>query len=211
MDRIGVLLIDDHMILIDGVEELLERTEMYHVVAKAENGKSGLNHLESNTRDIDIIITDISLPDFKGPELVMVIKKKFPDKKIIALSMHEEKHIVKDMLKAGVDGYVLKKATHEELIGAIGNVLAGEAYVSPSVTRMLIDNVRNPSLVELLSDREKEIIALIADEYTSKKIAEKLFISEKTVEAHKTNIFRKTNTTTLVGLTKFAIHHQLTN
>ncbi|MEP4533776.1 MAG: response regulator transcription factor [Cyclobacteriaceae bacterium] len=209
MTTTKILAIDDHTILLDGVVELLKKSEKYEVLETAASAESGLEKLKILGDQVQVLITDISLPGIKGPELARAIKARFPSIKIIALSMHEEKHIINDMLRAGVDGYVLKKATHEELIGALDAVMIGESYVSPAITKMLIDNVRNPPLVDLLSDREKEIIRLIVQELTTKKIAEALFISEKTVEAHKTNIFRKTRTSTLVGLTKFAIKHQI--
>jgi DNA-binding NarL/FixJ family response regulator len=205
----SILLVDDHQILMDGIVELLEKTSNYHISGTTNTAKEALVFLKDNGDKTDVVITDIGLPDMKGNVLAGQIREEYPEIKIIALSMHEERHIIKDTIKAGVDGYVLKRSTHDDLVNAIEAVLSGENYVSPSITHMLMDDIRNPSIVELLSTREKEIILLITKEYTTKKIAEELFISEKTVEAHKTNIFRKTNTSTLVGLTKFAIEHQI--
>ena len=206
---IQVLVIDDHQILLDGIENLINQTEGFRVLITAANGADGLNILRLHHESIDIIVTDIGLPDIKGQELVLTIREKYPDKKIIALSMHEEKHIIKDMIKAGVEGYVLKKSSSEDLIDALAKVNNSENYVSPSITNMLMDDIKNPSIITSLSERELEIIKLITQEYTTSQIAEKLFISTKTVEAHKSNIFRKTETNSLVGLTKFAIKHRL--
>lgn len=205
----NLLLVDDHQILLDGVVELLQKNEAYHIHATAPNATRALDILRRFPDEIDVLISDISLPDMNGIELMKQVRKQWPELKVIAMSMHEERHIINNTIKAGVHGYVLKKSTHKDLESALESVLAGESYVSPAVATMLMDSVRNPSPIESLSDREKEIIVLITQEHTTKKIAEKLFISEKTVEAHKTNIFRKTSTNTLVGLTKFAFEHQL--
>ncbi|MEQ9299013.1 MAG: response regulator transcription factor [Cyclobacteriaceae bacterium] len=202
-----LLLIDDHQILIDGILELLSKVDEVNVTATASSAEQALS-LISNEQ-FDLVVTDIGLPGMRGAELIAELKKRQPGIKVIALSMHEEQHIVKDALKAGADGYVLKKSTHHELEEAIRKVTKGEVFVSAEVTKMLIDDVKYPSIISQLSDREIEIIRLIVKEYTTKKIAEELFISDKTVESHKTNIFRKTGTSTLVGLTKFAIAHQL--
>ena len=123
--------------------------------------------------------------------------------------MIDEKDIVKDLIKAGVDGYVLKKSSREELVEALEKVNKNEKYVSPAVTHMLMEDIKYPSVISTLSDREIEIIKLITQEKTTSQIAEELSISAKTVEAHKSNIFRKTDTNSLVELTKFAIKHQL--
>jgi DNA-binding NarL/FixJ family response regulator len=204
-----ILLVDDHQILMDGILELLEKTGLYQVIGTANTAQQALDFLKVNSDSTDVVITDIGLPDMRGNILAAKIRSQYPELKIVALSMHEEQHIIKDTIKAGVDGYVLKRSTHDDLVIALEAVLKGENYVSPSITHMLMEDLRSPSVVELLSDREKEIIRLVTQEKTTKKIAEELFISEKTVEAHKTNIFRKTDTATLVGLTKFAIEHNL--
>ncbi|MEQ8712115.1 MAG: response regulator transcription factor [Cyclobacteriaceae bacterium] len=202
-----LLLVDDHQILIDGILELLSKVDGVEVTATASSAEQALSLIAQG--HFDLVVTDIGLPEMKGTELIYELKKMKPALKVIALSMHEEQHVVKDALKAGADGYVLKKSTHHELEEAIAKVIQGEVFVSAEITRMLVDEVKYPSVISQLSDREIEIIRLIVKEFTTKKIAEALFISEKTVESHKTNIFRKTDTSTLVGLTKFAIAHQL--
>jgi DNA-binding NarL/FixJ family response regulator len=204
-----VLLIDDHQILLDGIAELINQTEYFKVFATASGGDHALELLRLHHQAIDCIVTDISLPDIKGPELVKKVVEQFPGKKIISLSMHEEKHIVKEMIKAGVDGYVLKKSSREDLIEALNKVNHGDKYVSPAVTHMLMDDIKYPSITSSLSEREIEIIRLITEEKTTSQIADQLCISSKTVEAHKSNIFRKTRTSSLVGLTKFAIKYRL--
>ena len=204
---VEVLIVDDHQILIDGVVEILGKQEQYKIMGTASNAERGLEIVRNHS--LDIVITDVSMPGMKGTDFIPEIKKINSDIKVLALSMHEEKHIIKDVLKAGADAYVLKRSTHNELLTALEKICEGEVFVSDAVTRMLVDDMRYPSIESLLSDREKEIIQLIVQEMTTKKIAESLFISEKTVETHKTNIFIKTGTSTLVGLTKFAIEHGL--
>ena len=203
-----ILLVDDHQLMIDGIMELLSNHGNHQVVATANSPSRALEILK-NTK-VDLLITDVNLPEMKGPDFIAAVKKEFQDLRVIAVSMHQERHIVKDVLKAGADSYVLKHSTQNELIEAIEKTTLGETFVSTAITKMLVDEVKYPSIEELLSEREREIIALIVKEYTARQIAEELFISEKTVETHKRNIFRKTDTTTLVGLTKFAIEHQLT-
>lgn len=204
---IKVLIVDDHQLMIDGMMELLSNHGNHEIVATANSAKRALEVL--NNSKIELMITDVSMPEMKGPELIEKARKINSKLHIIAVSQHQEKHIVKDVLKSGADSYVLKHSTHNELIEAIEKTCSGETFVSSAITKMLVEDVKYPSIQELLSEREREIISLIVKEYTAKQIAEALFISEKTVETHKRNIFRKTNTTTLVGLTKFAIEHQL--
>lgn len=123
--------------------------------------------------------------------------------------MHDEVHLVKEILKAGVNGYVLKKDTRNELLQAIREVQVGKVFLSNDINKMLIVNLQNPDEGKLLTDREREILKLIAREFTNKQIAEELFISERTVETHRKNIFKKTGTNSLVGLIKFAYANNL--
>ena len=122
--------------------------------------------------------------------------------------MHDEAHLVKEILKEGIDGYLIKKDSHNELVNALYNIKAGRNYLSAEINMMLIRGL-NTEEDRLLTDREREILQLIAKEYTNKDIAEELFISERTVETHRKNIFRKTGTNNLVGLIKFAYANNL--
>ncbi|MEO9801795.1 MAG: response regulator transcription factor [Reichenbachiella sp.] len=205
---IQIIIIDDHQILIDGVVELLTNRSDCHIVGTASESVRAID-LVKNHR-VDLAICDINMPGVKGTELIPELKKCSPLLKVIALSMHEEKHIIKEVLKNGADGYVLKKSTHLELLDAIERVCAGETFVSEAITQMLIDEIKNPTPIDHLSEREIQIIKLIAQEKTNRQIGDELCISEKTVETHKRNIFRKTNSNSAVGLTKFAIEHNLT-
>jgi DNA-binding NarL/FixJ family response regulator len=202
-----VLLVDDHAILLDGVRSLLQHEEDLEIVGQAESAEQALEFLKQN--DIDILISDFNMPGMDGLSLVNTVRRIQPAVKTIVLSMHDETHLVKEILKAGVNGYVLKKDTHKELLKAIQEVKAGRVYLSSDVNKMLITNLQNPDEGRLLTDREREILKLIAREYSNKKIAEELFISERTVETHRKNIFRKTATNSLVGLIKFAYANNL--
>ena len=123
--------------------------------------------------------------------------------------MHDEAHLIKEILKEGIDAYILKKDTHDELLNAIYAVKSGKIFMSSDVNAMLVKGLNGSGEQKLLTDREREIVQLIAKEYTNKQIAEELFISERTVETHRKNIFRKTGTNNLVGLIKYAYANNL--
>jgi two-component system, NarL family, nitrate/nitrite response regulator NarL len=207
MKDMRILLVDDHAILLDGIRNLLEKEEGLQVTGTAESAEKALEFLKRN--DVDIVITDFHMPGMDGLTLVHTIKRIQPEIKTIILSMHDETHLVKEILRAGVNGYVLKKDTHKELLNAIEEVKHGRVYLSSDINKILITNLQNPEEGRLLTDREREILKLIAKEYSNKQIAEELFISERTVETHRKNIFKKTSTNSLVGLIKFAYANNL--
>jgi DNA-binding NarL/FixJ family response regulator len=206
-ERMNILLVDDHNFLLDGVKSMLIQEEDLQVVGQAGSAEAALEYLK--TQEVDLIITDYSMPGMDGLSLLHTVRRIAPNTKIILLSMHDEVHLVKEILKAGVNGYVLKKDTHRELLSAIRDVKEGKIYLSSDINKMLITNLNNPDEGKLLTDREREILKLIAKEYTNKNIAEALFISERTVETHRKNIFKKTGTNSLVGLIKFAYANNL--
>ena len=204
---VRILLVDDHAILLDGVKNLLDKEDGLKVVGTAENAEKALEFLKTN--DVDLIVTDFNMPGMDGLSLVNTIRRIFPNMKTIVLSMHDETHLVKEILRTGINGYVLKKDTHRELLKAIHEVQSGKVYLSNDINKILITNLQNPEEGRLLTDREREILKLIAKEYSNKEIAEELFISERTVETHRKNIFKKTGTNSLVGLIKFAYANNL--
>jgi two-component system, NarL family, nitrate/nitrite response regulator NarL len=204
---IRILLVDDHAILLDGVKNLLDKEQDIQVAGLADSAEKALDFLNRN--DVDIVVTDFNMPGMDGLSLVNTIKRIKPNIKTIVLSMHDETHLVKEILRSGINGYVLKKDTHKELLKAIHEVHAGTVYLSNDINKILITNLQNPDEGRLLTDREREIVKLIAKEYSNKDIAEELFISERTVETHRKNIFKKTGTNSLVGLIKFAYANNL--
>jgi DNA-binding NarL/FixJ family response regulator len=177
------------------------------VKGQAHRAEEALEFLKHN--DVDVIITDFNMPGMDGLTFIRTVKHILPAVKIIVLSMHDEVHLAREILKTGVNGYVLKKDTQKELMTAIREVQAGRVYLSSDINKLLIMNLDQPDEGRLLTDREKEILRLISKEYSNKQIAEELFISERTVETHRKNIFRKTGTTSLVGLIKFAYANSL--
>jgi len=202
-----IFLTDDHAMLLGGLAKIISAEDDLEVVGTAKSVQETLDKL-TRVRT-DLLITDYNLPDSDGLALVQVVKRKYPKMKIIVLSMHDEGHLIKEILKEDVDGYILKKDSHNELIYAIRQVATGKIYLSNDVNSMLIKGLHGNEEQKLLTAREREILKLIAKEYTNKQIAEELFISERTVETHRKNIFRKTGTNNLVGLIKFAYANNL--
>ncbi len=202
-----IYLTDDHAILLGGLIKILSVEEDFEVVGSSGTVKKTLEDL---TRlDVDLLITDYNLPDDDGLSLVRKVNRKYPTIKIIVLSMHDEAHLIKEILKEGVNGYILKKDSYEELVSAARAVKNDKIYLSSDVNTMLMKGLHSNQEQKLLTDREREILKLIAKEYTNKQMAEELFISERTVETHRKNIFRKTGTNNLVGLIKFAYANNL--
>jgi DNA-binding NarL/FixJ family response regulator len=202
-----VVLVDDHAIIVDGIKGILSGIANLQVVYTAQRAEDALEYLKSN--HADLLITDFNMPGMDGLTLIHTVKRILPNINIIVLSMHDEVHLTKEILKSGVNGYVLKKDTQQELLTAIHEVQHGRVYLSNDINKLLIRSLDHPDEGRLLTDREREIVKLIAKEYNNKEIAEELFISERTVETHRKNIFRKTGTSSLVGLIKFAYANNL--
>jgi len=202
-----VFLVDDHAIMLDGLVALLKTDEEMEIVGTAGTVADAMDFLKMN--HIDVLVTDYNLPDDDGLSLVRKVKRLWPEIKILVLSMHSETHLVKEILKEGIDGYVLKKDSKDDLIDALYSVKKGNLFVSNEINNMLVRNLHQPDEQKLLTEREREILKLISKEYTNRMIAEELFISERTVETHRKNIFRKTKTSSLVGLIKFAYSNNL--
>jgi two-component system, NarL family, nitrate/nitrite response regulator NarL len=202
-----LFLVDDHHIVLDGLKSMFDQDSQFTIIGTASNAEDAIKAIESNKPDI--LLTDYSLPGANGLDLCVQVKTKYPDVKRVILSMHDEGVLVKQILKEGVDGYLLKSIQQLELKNALLQIVKGMPYVSPEITRLVLSDLSNEQPAELLSEREREILNLIAKENSNKQIAEKLFISERTVETHRKNIFRKTNTTSLVGLIKYAFANNL--
>lgn len=202
-----IFITDDHAVLVGGLEKIIGEEDEFKIVGTAGSVKETLEKL---TRiKVDLLITDYNLPDDDGLTLVRIVRRKYPDTKILVLSMHDEAHLVKEILKEGIVGYIIKKDSHKELVDAIYAIRAGKTYLSSDINKMLIQGLNGQDDQKLLTEREREILKLIAKEYTTKQIAEALFISERTVETHRKNILRKTKTNNLIGLIKFAYANNL--
>lgn len=204
---IKLFLVDDHHIVLDGLRSMFDQDTRFTILGYASSAEEALKKLETQTPDI--LITDYRLPGVSGLELSILVKEKYPSTKRVILSMHDEGLLVKQILKEGVDGYLLKSIQQTEFKNALQQISKGVPYVSPEITRLILSDMLHERPEELLTEREREILNLIAKEHSNKRIAEKLFISERTVETHRKNIFRKTNTTSLVGLIKYAFANNL--
>ena len=202
-----ILLLDDHQILLDGLKFLLMSQEEIGEIQLANSVE------EANSKMVaflpDLIISDISVPKEGGIAFAKKIKAKFPEIKLIFLSMHEEPYLVKEALATGAEGYVLKKAAHEELLKAVREVAADGMFFSAEIQKILIRRMAFPEDERILTKREKEVLELIFEELSNKEIGERLHISERTVETHRKNLYQKTKTNTVVGLLKFALENNL--
>lgn len=208
MEKRSILLVDDHRILLDGVKNLLDRSPDFQVKAIATSGKEALEHLKSG-EEFDVMVTDYELPDFTGLELIKAARTVLPELKVIVLSMHDDSVVVRELLRAGVNGYILKKDTHRSLTEALNKVVNGKKFLSDEISELLIHMADEPDEKGVLTTREIEILRLVAKEFSSRQIAEILFISERTVETHRKNILKKTGASNLVGLIKYAYANKL--
>ena len=208
---ISIIIVDDHQIMIDGIKALLAKVPGIQVVATSTN-PTEIPDLIRKT-GANMLLTDIQMPVMNGYELAKIVHEELPDIKIIALSISGNSTLVNKMIdECNISGYILKNISRNELVHAIQKVANGSVYFSDEVLEDLLNHAEAPT--ESLDDynltpREIEIIKLIEKEYCSREIADSLSISQNTVETHRKNILRKTNTKSLVGLVKFAYQHHL--
>ncbi|WP_075602723.1 response regulator transcription factor [Saccharicrinis aurantiacus] len=211
-DTIKILLTDDHIMIRQGLKTFLDNDE-FKVVAEAQHGIEAIELLK--TENIDVLITDIMMPEMNGIELVKNVSSQFPQVKILALTMLNERQNIKNMLAAGAHGYILKDCTQDELREAVRSVNKGETFYSKEVTNIIMESLTpqakpNRVAVEIpLTKRETEILHLICKEHSNIEIAEKLFISNRTVEAHKRNLLEKTGCKNIAGLVIYALEKKL--
>lgn len=204
----NVLLVDDHAIVTDGLQALLANENEFTIKGVARNGKMALDML--NVLKVDIVLMDIDMPEMDGVQSTQLIKSIMPDKKVLMLTMHHEKAMIKTMMDIGADGYLLKNSTKDELMKALRIVQSGGTYFSEDVQSILekADPVSKGTLDNYnLTEREIEIIKLIAEGYSNKQIGEKLFISHRTVDTHRTNLMNKLDVHNVAGIVKFAMTH----
>ena len=212
---IRILLADDHKITRQGLRSLLEKQPDMEVVAEAEEGRTAVRLVRELVPNV--VIMDVSMPDLNGMEATRRIVAEFPNVKIIALSMHSDSLFVTEMLRSGASGYLLKDCAFEELERAIRTVMANKTYLSPSISGVVVDDYLHRlskadfSNSEVLSDREREVLQLVAEGKSTKQIALKLHISTKTVETHRRQIMNKLDIHTVAELTKYAIRKGLTS
>ncbi len=212
--KVKIIIVDDHSIMRDGLKGVLTKNPEYNVSGEANNGQEALSVIEEIRPDI--IFMDLSMPDMGGIEATGLITKQFPDSKIIILSMHSEQHQAMDAFRAGASGYVLKGSEPSEVLDAVAKVLEGKRYASPAIAETLfsgfVDIFQKEQVLEpydTLTNREREILKLIASGLKNKDIAEKLFISLHTVKTHRVHIMSKLDVHDMTGLTKIAIRKGL--
>lgn len=211
---IKIILADDHKIFCEGLRFMLEDQPGIEVIATAPDGITAAKL----TRELspDVVIIDIGMPNLNGIEATRRINAENQDVKIIALSMHSDKRFVAEMFKAGASGYLLKDSDFDELIIAINTVMEDNPYISPAVAKMVIkDYVKslredNTSVFDILTAREREVLQILAEGKNTHQIAAALYVSEKTVEAHRRQIMNKLGINSVAGLIKYAIREGLT-
>lgn len=207
-----ILLVDDHQMFLDGLKTMLSKEKNLNVSAEANNVKEALEIL-AKTR-IDLVITDINMPVTSGTELTKQIKREYPHIKVLVLTMYNDREIIHEIIMTEAEGFILKNSNKRELLNAINRIIDDGTYYSNEVISIMTENYvakeKIKDRIQELSAREKEIISLICQELTSAEIADKLYLSPLTVETHRKNILRKTNSRTIVGLIKYAIENKIT-
>lgn len=217
MKKIRILLADDHSIVRSGLRSLFKTTREFVVVGEASNGEEAVQLAEKLRPDIAIV--DISMPKMTGIEATRQIKQKNPAVKVLILTIHDNEEYVYELIRAGADGYVLKDAEKQEIFTAVRRVSESEPFFSPGVSKLIIEKIARDSnnhpkvnnAVPRLTKREEEILRMIAQGMTSKKIAEKLCLSSSTVNTHRANLMQKLDIHDTASLVHFAIEKGFVN
>ena len=212
MGLIKILIADDHKMFREGISSLLEKESNIEIAGGAQNGQEVLNFLKDDL--VDVVLMDIDMDGMNGYVATQKLKMLYPNTKVLVLSMHSETSYIISMLNAGASGYILKNASRDEMIRAIQVVAEGNTYYSNQVSNKIIEQLTTKKKVKKitssiedmpLTDREIEVLQLISQEYSNPEIAEKLFISIRTVDTHKRNLLDKIGVKNTAGLVKFAL------
>ncbi|MCG8390449.1 MAG: response regulator transcription factor [Cytophagales bacterium] len=215
--NVRVLIVDDHQIIRDGIKALLNKVDGIRIKAEASNGFQALEILDKHHESLDLVVMDIKMPAMDGIEATHQVRKKFPGVKVLALTMHDdEAHVIK-MLQEGAAGYVLKTTGKAELAEAIQKVAQGETYFDKQASEKILQffskegapKEKKEFVDPCLTSREIEVLKLIAEEYTNPEIAEKLYLSPRTVDTHRRNLLQKLQAKNTAGLVKYALRHDL--
>jgi two-component system, NarL family, response regulator NreC len=208
-----IIIADDHQIIREGLKNLLSRNPEIEIIAEAENGRESVTLALSLIPDL--VIMDVSMPELNGIEATRLILKRYPEIKIIALTIHSEKQFVVEMLKAGASAYLLKDCAFKELSQALQTVLENKIYISPSIANIVIDSIQpeqetgNPFFI--LTEREREILQLLTEGKSTKETAQYLSVSPKTIETYRHQIMNKLKIYNIAELTKYAIREGITS
>jgi DNA-binding NarL/FixJ family response regulator len=210
MKKIRVLIVDDHTIVRDGIRALLGLAGDIEVVGEAENGREALDRVRELVPDV--VLMDVAMPTMDGLEATRRIHREFPQTKVLALTQYDDREYVFSVVEAGAQGFISKTAASAEVVSGIRAVYRGDSFLSPSVARLLVEHYREGATVRKsqdpygqLTNREREILKLLAEGYTGQEIAEMLVISPKTVEGHKTNLMSKLDIHSRIDLVKYAL------
>ncbi len=212
---IKLVIADDHTMFVDGIDSILTIENDIDVVGRCYDGPSTLKFLEEN--EADILLLDVNLPGMSGIDVCKTLKEKESTVKIIAISMFNEESFVTEILNNGAQGYILKNTGREELLKAIRTVEGGTSYFSKDVTQTIMKGLmkqrkgsnKSSKFFPKVSRREKEVLKLIIEEFTTQEIAEKLFISLKTVESHRSSLLAKLNARNSAGLVRIALENKV--
>ena len=207
---IRILIADDHAIVAEGLKHLVEAQSDLQVVATVGDGRAAVRMAKET--EPDVVLMDLSMPELNGADAARAIIDERPDCKVIVLSMYAEREYVRRALKAGATGYVVKRSAAKELVEAIRAVHAGQRYLSPRVADVVIDDYAadgKADLLEKLSAREREVLQLLAEGRTGAEIAQRLALSQKTVETYRARLVEKLGIRDVAGLVKFAIQRGL--
>ncbi len=206
-----IAITDDHKLILQGISSMLKNINEIQIVGLYDNAKQTIELIEKDNPDV--LLLDINLPDINGIDLSKILLKKYPELKIVALTNFEDIAFVKQMLKNGVHGYLLKNTDKLELIEALKTVLSNDIYVQKDIKKQLLNQKNKKSnkhnLLPKLTRRESDVLQAISEELTTQEIAEKLFISTKTVETHRMNIMSKLGAKNSVGIIKIAMERGL--
>ncbi|MCI0708056.1 MAG: response regulator transcription factor [Ignavibacteriae bacterium] len=216
MKKIKILIADDHSLIRTGISTLLQSYEDFVVVGEATNGEEAVEM----TRKVqpDVVIIDLSMPKMNGIEATKLIRERYPETRVLVLTMHENEEYIYQIFRSGAGGYVLKNSSREELYEAVRAVAKGEKFFSTRVSEIMVEGfikrgeTQQPEVSSSdspLTKREKEILALVAEGMTNQQIADKLFISPRTVDTHRTNIMQKLGIHDVVLLARYAVEHGL--
>jgi DNA-binding NarL/FixJ family response regulator len=210
MPKIRVLVVDDHTIVRDGICALLRLAGDIEVVGEAANGREALELVRKFIPDVMLI--DIAMPNMNGLEATRHIRKEFPRVKVLVLTQYDDKEHVFGAIEAGASGFISKTAASSELVSGIRSVYQGDSFLSPSAARILVEDYQQEASIrkeqdpyKQLTDREREILKLLAEGYTTREIADMLVISVKTVDGHKTNLMSKLDIHNRTDLVKYAL------
>ena len=213
-DKKRILLVDDHQLIIDGIRGFIEHDGRYQIICEANDGQDAIRL--TDVLNPHVVLMDIEMPGMSGIAACEEIKRKNPAVKVIIISMHNEKELIKKLIGLGADGYLLKNSQQSEVLDAITKVLNNQPYFSNDVTLSLLDKSTNNRMdsgnksdLSELTEREKEILKLVAEGMTNKEIGDELNISHRTVDTHRTNLMKKLDVTNVAGLIRLAYKNNL--